>query len=226
MLIYIHGLNSSSRSSKAGLLRERMTALGRAADYVCPDLPHRPRRALERLEAVMTGARAPVALVGSSLGGYYATCLAERHRVRAVLVNPAVRPYEGLGAGFITRAQNTGIVEEYDPAKDQWGALKAPMPTPRNATAWGTHEGKIYVAGGEERFGAGSWQRTFRAVEAFDPKTNSWSTLPPMRYPRHGLAGDILDGKFHLVSGDVASGGGPGTKLHTNAHEVLDIDAR
>jgi uncharacterized protein len=98
MLIYIHGLNSSSRSSKAGLLRERMTALGRAADYVCPDLPHRPQRALETLDALITGAPAPVALVGSSLGGYYATCLAERHRVRAVLVNPAVQPYEGLGA--------------------------------------------------------------------------------------------------------------------------------
>ncbi len=131
-----------------------------------------------------------------------------------------------LGAAFITRAMNTGIVEEYDPAKDQWGSLKAPMPTPRSATGWGTYDGKIYVAGGEERFGAGDWQRTFRRVEAFDPKKNAWLVLPPMKYPRHGLAGDILDGKFHLVSGDVASGGAPGTELHTNAHEVLDLTAK
>jgi predicted esterase YcpF (UPF0227 family) len=60
MLIYIHGLNSSSRSSKAGLLRERMTALGRAVDYACPDLPHRPQRALEMLEAlIMASATSP-----------------------------------------------------------------------------------------------------------------------------------------------------------------------
>ncbi len=113
MLIYIHGLNSSSRSSKAGLLRERMTALGRAVDYACPDLPHRPQRALEVLEALIAGARTPAALVGSSLGGYYATCLAERHGVRAVLVNPAVRPYEGLGA-LLGPQQNLYTGERYE----------------------------------------------------------------------------------------------------------------
>jgi uncharacterized protein len=96
LLIYIHGLNSSARSAKAALLRARMLALGREADYACPDLPHRPRRALETLEALILGARGAVALVGSSLGGYYATCLVERHDLKAVLVNPAVRPYEGL----------------------------------------------------------------------------------------------------------------------------------
>jgi len=149
-----------------------------------------------------------------------------RNHAIAGVVNDKIYIIGGrLGAAFITRAQNTGIVEEYDPVKDQWGALKAPMPSSRSATAWGTYEGKIYVAGGEERFGAGAWQRTFRAVEAFDPKSNTWSSLPPMTYPRHGLAGDILDGKFHLVSGDVASGGGPGTEIHTNAHEVLDLTA-
>ena len=113
MLIYIHGLNSSSRSSKAGLLRERMTALGRAADYACPDLPHRPQRAFEMLEALITGGRGPVALVGSSLGGYYATCLAERHGVRAVLVNPAVQPYEGLRA-LLGPQQNFHTGERYE----------------------------------------------------------------------------------------------------------------
>jgi N-acetylneuraminic acid mutarotase len=78
-----------------------------------------------------------------------------------------------IGAAFITRAANVGIVEVYDPATDQWGALMAPMPTPRSAVAWGTYRGRIYVAGGEERWGAGTWQRTFRTVEAYDPRTNS-----------------------------------------------------
>jgi hypothetical protein len=50
--------------------------------------------------------------------------------------------------------------------------------------------------------------------------------LPDMVFPRHGLAGDILNGKFHLVSGDVASGGGPGTHIDSDAHEVLDIEGK
>lgn len=130
-----------------------------------------------------------------------------------------------VGAAFITRASNTGIVEEYDPATDQWGALKAPMPNPRSAGASGTFKGKIYAAGGEER-STGPWQRTFRAVEVYDPATNRWIILPDMTFPRHGLAGDILNGKFHLVSGDVASGGGPGTRIDSDVHEVLDIEAK
>lgn len=130
-----------------------------------------------------------------------------------------------VGAAFITRASNTGIVEEYDPATNQWGALKASMLNPRSAGAWGTYKGKIYVAGGEER-STGPWQRTFRAVEAYDPATNLWSMLPDMTYPRHGLAGDIVNGKFHLVSGDVASGGGPAAVIETDVHEVLDIEAK
>ena len=85
--------------------------------------------------------------------------------------------------------------------------------------------GKIYAAGGEERSG-GPWQRTFRAVEAYDPATNRWSLLPDMTFPRHGLAGDILDGKFHLVSGDAASGGAPGTHIDSDVHEVLDIEGK
>ena len=130
-----------------------------------------------------------------------------------------------VGAAFITRASNTGIVEEYDPATDQWGALKASMLNPRSAGVSGTYKGKIYTAGGEER-SAGPWQRTFRAVEAYDPATNRWSILPDMTFPRHGLAGDILNGKFHMVSGDAASGGAPGTHIDSDVHEVLDIEGK
>jgi N-acetylneuraminic acid mutarotase len=130
-----------------------------------------------------------------------------------------------LGAAFITKAVNTGIVEEYDPATDQWGVMKASLPNARSASAYGTYKGKIYVAGGEERSG-GPWQRTFRAVEAYDPRTNTWSLLPDMTFPRHGLAGGILNGKFHLVSGDAASGGAPGTHIDTDVHEVLDIEGK
>jgi len=149
-----------------------------------------------------------------------------RNHAAAGIVNNKIYIIGGrIGAAFITRAANIGIVEEYDPATDQWGALKASMLNPRSAAAWGTYKGKIYVAGGEER-AAGPWQRTFRAVEAYDPRSNSWSMLPDMTFPRHGLAGDIVNGKFHLVSGDAASGGAPGTHIDTDVHEVLDIEGK
>ena len=97
MLLYIHGFNSSATSFKAGLVRSRMAELGRSSDFVCPELPHRPAQAIELLESLVAGRDAEtLALIGSSLGGYYATWLGERHGLRTVLVNPAVRPYELL----------------------------------------------------------------------------------------------------------------------------------
>ena len=78
MVIYIHGFNSSPASSKAQLLKARLEALGRGGEYAAPALPHSPAHAAALLDEITT--RHPGAvLVGSSLGGYYATYLAEKH---------------------------------------------------------------------------------------------------------------------------------------------------
>jgi predicted esterase YcpF (UPF0227 family) len=95
MLIYLHGFRSSPSSFKARMLGERMAALGRAADYACPALPVSPREAIELVEREFAPGPGDT-LVGSSLGGCYATHLAERHGCRAVLLNPATRPAAGL----------------------------------------------------------------------------------------------------------------------------------
>ena len=112
MLIYIHGFNSSPQSFKARLLRERMAALGRDAEFACPALDPRPRQAIAQLEALVAGANGKPALIGSSLGGYYATYLAEQHGMRAVLINPAVRPYDLL-AGYLGLQRNLYTGAEY-----------------------------------------------------------------------------------------------------------------
>jgi len=105
MLTYIHGFNSSPASSKAQLLKEKLAALGRGMEFAAPALPHSPAQAAALLDAFVT--RHPgAALVGSSLGGYYATYLAEKHGLKAVLLNPAVRPYELL-------AQNLGPQQNF-----------------------------------------------------------------------------------------------------------------
>src|SRR5262245_26481017 len=97
MLLYVHGFNSSPASHKARLLRHRLETMGRLGDFSCPALPDRPARAMALLQAgLRTVDLARTTLVGSSLGGYYATYLAEMLGVRAVLVNPAVDPYTGL----------------------------------------------------------------------------------------------------------------------------------
>jgi predicted esterase YcpF (UPF0227 family) len=112
MLLYIHGFNSSPASAKAQLLKAKLEAPGRGAEFAAPALPHHPAQAAALLDALV--ARHPGAtLVGSSLGGYYATHLAEKHGLKAVLLNPAVRPYELLrGEVGVQRNVHTG--EEYE----------------------------------------------------------------------------------------------------------------
>ena len=81
------------------MLRERMRALGREDEYACPALPTSPRAAAELALGLASGLPpASVALIGSSLGGYYATWLAERLGCRAVLLNPAITPARDLAA--------------------------------------------------------------------------------------------------------------------------------
>ena len=109
------------------------------------------------------------------------------------------------GHGFILTATNTDVVEEYDPVSDTWSAPKERMPTARSGGVSGTDGRRIYVAGGEvttqQLVGA------YRAIEAYDPLTNSWSTLPPMPMPRHGAAGAVIGNRLYLVSGMVQSAG-------------------
>ncbi|MGK2952954.1 MAG: YqiA/YcfP family alpha/beta fold hydrolase [Thiobacillus sp.] len=94
MLVYLHGFNSSPASGKAKQLAEHMAGLGRQTDYYCPALPNSPREAIAQVEAELEQRRPEsVTLIGSSLGGFYATHLAEKNGWKAVLVNPAVHAH-------------------------------------------------------------------------------------------------------------------------------------
>jgi len=112
MLIYVHGFNSAPSSFKARLVGERMRALGREDEFIVPALPHRPAEAMALLRTTLE--RNPgAALIGSSLGGFYATWLAEHYDLRTVLVNPAVRPYELLN-GYLGPQKNLYTGAEYE----------------------------------------------------------------------------------------------------------------
>ncbi|HJV27008.1 MAG TPA: YqiA/YcfP family alpha/beta fold hydrolase [Aromatoleum sp.] len=95
MIIYLHGFRSAPASIKAQALLRHMSARGLAHEFWCEELPVAPKDAIALIEAQIARCRAnrpelPPTLIGSSLGGYYATHLAEKHDLKAVLVNPAV----------------------------------------------------------------------------------------------------------------------------------------
>ncbi len=93
-LIYLHGFNSSPLSKKALQTTAYFESLGIADRLFVPELAYEPAQAMKDLRALVSAPRQlPVVLCGSSLGGYYASCLAEDYNLKAVLINPAVRPY-------------------------------------------------------------------------------------------------------------------------------------
>ncbi len=95
MILFIHGFGSCGWGEKSLQLRRYF-----GVDQVlAPDLPCHPRTAIQQLESICR--RYPVrALVGSSLGGFYATWLNREHPLPSVLINPVVRPHELL-ADFV-----------------------------------------------------------------------------------------------------------------------------
>ncbi len=94
-LLYLHGFRSSPRSFKA----QRMAAVvqGRPVQWLCPQLPPSPAQAAARLlSATQDWPRDGMAVVGSSLGGFYARWFALQTGCRAVLLNPAAHPARDL----------------------------------------------------------------------------------------------------------------------------------
>ena len=135
MLVYLHGFNSSPASHKAQVLKAYLESRGRGGEYACPALPDTPAEAVRVIEQALAGFDSrTLTLIGSSLGGFYATWFAEKLGCRAVLINPAITPHVGLatylgpqknlytGAPYeLTRAHLEGwrelLVERIDPEK-------------------------------------------------------------------------------------------------------------
>jgi predicted esterase YcpF (UPF0227 family) len=125
VIVYLHGFRSSPSSRKATLLREAMAARGRCAEFACPALPPSPRAAIEIAGRIVDACpAAQLTLIGSSLGGYYATWLAERSGCRAVLLNPAIRPQHDL-ARYLGVQTVYGSSEQIDFRREYLAELEA-----------------------------------------------------------------------------------------------------
>jgi N-acetylneuraminic acid mutarotase len=127
-----------------------------------------------------------------------------------------------LGAGNVPATTNIDTVEEYDPAANLWGVVKERMPTARSGGGSTVCNGRIYAGGGEwitrELYAA------FRALEAYDPATNTWQVMPSLPGAVHGNAMGCIGNRLHTVSGKMR-GGGPSDAQDpaTASHDVLEL---
>ena len=123
-IVYLHGFNSAPQSHKAQVMQRYMIERGLGARFVCPKLPHSPDDAIALVEReIAQHANEGVTLVGSSLGGFYATHLAEKHGLRAALLNPAVRPGRDLES-YLGMQRNLYTGEEYELTREHVSAWR------------------------------------------------------------------------------------------------------
>lgn len=114
MLLYVHGFNSSSESHKANVMAEFCQAHRPDIKVVKPQLPSFPQLAAEHLKTLVEQYKNDykIGLVGSSLGGYLSTWLNHHYRFKAVVVNPAVKPFELL-VDYLGEQTNPYTLETY-----------------------------------------------------------------------------------------------------------------
>ncbi|QXH36277.1 YqiA/YcfP family alpha/beta fold hydrolase [Pseudomonas muyukensis] len=156
-ILYIHGFNSSPLSTKARQLEAVMQRLGLAEQLRVPALHHHPRQAIAQLEAAIGELGAPL-LVGSSLGGYYATHLAERHGLKALLVNPAVAPHR-LFDGYLGTQRNLYTDEAWELTHDHVDALaELEVPPPQDAARY-----QVWLQTADETLDYRQAERYYRA---------------------------------------------------------------
>ncbi|HEV3011416.1 MAG TPA: YqiA/YcfP family alpha/beta fold hydrolase [Burkholderiales bacterium] len=107
-----------------------MAERGLAHEFACPALPS---LAADAMKAIAPLVSKDCCFVGSSLGGFYATYLAEKHGLRAALINPAIDPHTGLRA-YLGPQKNLHTGKPYELTEAhlrEWEALYVPRITPR-----------------------------------------------------------------------------------------------
>ena len=132
-LVYLHGFRSGPASFKAKMIAKRLGSMPERFDgtlYV-PDLGFDMSQAIKRVESTLKKRPAPFVFIGSSLGGYYATYLAERSPIvlerspksKVVLINPSVKPFELL-VDYVGWVENIYTKERFEVKLEHMNVLK------------------------------------------------------------------------------------------------------
>jgi len=126
LLLFIHGFNSSPLSHKAQVMSNYLNQVRPDIELLLPQISSLPAKAWTQLNLLLKNqdSSRPLGIVGSSLGGFFAAELAKKYDCPAVLINPAVKPYELL-ADYLGPGQNNHSGERYTLGQQHITELKA-----------------------------------------------------------------------------------------------------
>lgn len=126
-VLYLHGFNSSPQSMKAQLTKNYFSENFPDINFYSPQLASSPDGVIEQLSGLIAQKNSEENVwyfIGSSLGGYFSTYLAEKYQGKAVLINPAIKPFDLL-ADYIGDQTNPYTKEVYRIEKHFIDSLKS-----------------------------------------------------------------------------------------------------
>ena len=125
-ILYIHGFNSSPLSVKAEQARLYFDEYFPHVHFYCPQLVSNPKGAIKQLENIIKSSQSDSSwyVMGSSLGGYFASYLSEKYNLKNVLINPAVKPFDLL-QDYLGEQVNPYTEEVYQVTREHMIELKA-----------------------------------------------------------------------------------------------------
>ena len=122
-IIYLHGFNSSAESKKSKIL-ESYLKKEELINFVSPNLNTSPSKAISQIEKIVKESSSRVCLVGSSLGGLYATFVANRYDLKSTTINPVVRNHISEMKDLVGSHKNFHTDEEYEFTKKDYSDLQ------------------------------------------------------------------------------------------------------
>ena len=121
-IIYLHGFNSSSESKKSKIL-EYFLEGNKFINLESPNLETSPRKAICQIKKIIKESPDRVSLIGSSLGGLYATFLADAYSLKSVTINPVVKKHISGMKGLVGIHKKFHTEEEYEFSTEDYSDL-------------------------------------------------------------------------------------------------------
>ena len=111
-VLYLHGFNSAGASPKARLIKAACAELGLPCET--PDLSSQAADALRLAESLLPRLGPSPMLMGSSMGGFLATVLAERHELPLAEGNRRIHAEYARGLGLVAEQRFGGGIDLFD----------------------------------------------------------------------------------------------------------------
>ncbi len=122
-IIYLHGFNSSSNSKKAKIFKNSKLVVSSGIKVFFPDLPVSPKEAIKNILSLAKSCDFKVSLIGSSLGGFYSTYIADTYNLKSININPVVPNHLKDMKDLIGNHQNYHSDESYLFSEDMYEYL-------------------------------------------------------------------------------------------------------